>query len=1409
MKVCDIVRFNGERYFNGAVQTEWFYDQSRIDAVAKSYVFHGPTYFGVSSKDISKTAHTLIDTASFTKIIADKLYPKSSKVGNSFVMTIAGYGTGKSHLAVCLGALFSGNKLLSEAITDHIILADKKIGEHIRSVNNKRNLIIALNGMNNFNLDAEILKCARLSLSMNGISDDVLRSITKSYDIARLFLEKNFTHHIDSFSRSASSHGIKLNNSSLKEYLISHVEDDKSALEVINEVYKEVNGDTIHWSRGLSAGDILRVLQAELCGPEKPFNKVLILFDEFGRYIEYSAANPTIAGEASLQQIFEAVQAAYGRIIFAGFIQNDLTAYLSRIEKTANIIRYVGRFENSEKLYLSSNFETILANLLEKDEEAGFSRVTENAVVKYDHFHKRIFEALARWDKSAQKKAVWADFSMYKNVVLKGCYPLHPVTTWLLSSTSSWMQQRSTFAFVSEMFDGIKNQIIEGAWLPYVYPVDIIDSGIYNEMLNSEEKGLVQSQYCMLYRDIMVKIGDKLTEKEKRVLQAILILNIGKFALRDKGDASLAIRYCTNLSEDEIAPTLNNLEEMHGVIAFDESAKTYDLIAEASGYNEFKRIYVKYRIGTNATIEDIDSDLLQEGALSGALETSFAQEHNISSKEWSFERKIVDASKIDGSYVDALKKAIDNNISGESPRGVLLYAYCNKDRDSIIPCISKLYRETQLADYPVVILFLDDSECEVTDALAVKKTIAKFSGADKERFRKHIDTQERAINKKIIRKIIQLIGQKNQITESGISSYECRLSMLCSEKLRCLYSRAPSFAFDGFQNKTTTQAKKALTNICVKLFDKTLMNIQSYQAMTQDEKNRVRSCLAVGAKYSWQVFDNKCNLLEPKDPIILSIFNEVGDVLAKGEPVFIMPLMTKYIKAPYGMNINSISLFTFYYISFQGNSLYCFYGEDKLTPAVVSNSIFKGGKLQLAEFRKLRLQINVNANVDQVAAFCKKTQACTNIEEFSRLRNGLNALVVQEGLSEANQTLVAQAKMRLDEGSRILNSIQEKNVKAKELIATAKKGLNIPKFVKVFDYLADFSKPLSEEYDFTCGEVTQQAVSSIKSEAETVLIQKFAMTINAVNCDITQLSQYKATYEWASDLFESKGYKEYAETIRKRLDALQEELIAKQKYEKMLAELERDLAMASNLSLYTYKELSETQVKMNNWSEFIQKAKELPKSISEPLLANVISIRSKAENEKRKLIDNASSCIKKCNGAESLEKLVSATRTLEEIQKNGYEPELDKTLIDCISTAKERIRRIESLPDNMDELVATAANLSKMDGPAVSAEVKRKLSLFRQQENEWGKKNIVQVEIDLSSLTASDCASWMEKTSILPHYLGNETRNAYQKLKVKVEQHLHKCKIEGVVSMFNSLSDTEKETCLNILLKTRKIGVKK
>ena len=1397
MRVRDVISFSKEQYFNGAVQTEWFYNKERIAPVALSYVFHGPKYYGVADGDVSNTKHKLTDTASFAKTIANKLYRTCA---DNFVLTIAGYGTGKSHLAVCLGALFNRNGLLRDQITENICAADQEIGDYIKHINKQNNLILVLNGMNNFNLDSELLRCARLALEQNGQDDSILRTLTKSYDIAKRFVERNFGIHQQDFDESAKKHNIGLEGERLKQYLSNNIETDPHAVSVINEVFSEVTGDNIHWERGISAGDVLSLLSNSLCGVGKPFNKVLLLFDEFGRFIEYAAANPNIAGEAALQQIFEAIQNAQGRIVFTGFIQSDLSAYLSRIEKTANIVRYVGRYENSEKWYLSSNFETILANLIKKKDALTFDKTVGAAVARYQKFHSKIMNALARWDRSNQKKSVWTSWALYENVILKGCFPLHPITVWILANTSNWMQQRSTIAFASEMFDSICDATLEDTWLPYVYPIDVIDSNIYNEMLNSEEKGLVQSQNCMLFRDITTKVGNKLSETEKKVLKAILVINICRFSFLDKEDAKTAISWCSNVRDAELDNALRSLENMHGIIAFDESAKTFDLIAEANGFNEFSRIYTRYRLGVTATIEDVSEDLLKELNLIKPIETAFAKDHTISSIEWQFQQILLPSQKLTEQYFRGRVLELKNSYDGESPRGLLIYAYCNGDTREETKRLVSAYITSHLQNIPIIVLLLDDIEGELVSALVTLKTLAKFSRADSERFAKHIVAQEKACAKKIIQVFNRLVNKRQILSEEGVVTYSERRNQLCSTRFDVLFTKTPPFAFDGFEKKTSSQAKKYLSNICRKLFDKTMMNVQGYQALTQEEKNRVKACLSTGIRTSWQVFNNSCNLIEPQNALMKEIYDDLSARLSFDTPTPFYTLFGKYSEVPYGMNANALALFAMYFIAQKGNQVLCYYGNEKLTASHLSDKIFRQDSLNLQEIKKISIRTNPNAEIDAIAEKSKEALQCRSVKECISLRKSLEALIAQEGTTPANQLIVAEAKAHLDMGIKFSEKQAEELSRLRTLISEAREEFRIQKFVRpAFQSSLSPDGFIDPEYPFVYEDDYKKQISQCKKDIDTLLRAKYLPALSRLYFAITQLSSAKATFKKISETLRQNGYVDLADATDKRLEEIETELLVKQKYEASLVDLEKDLAMCKNVSSYSYPDSQALIAKLQNWKSFLSSAQDLPQSMRkkyEDRIQACVELLNQHLQAIQKAIDNI---FTSAQDAKDLQSLLDVEKRLGVIDSFGPPESILSEAAKLIDSIHRVQAVIIELPNQIDQLTSYLCQNQVDFSTVVYSECESKLNnLLKKQEN-WTKQFIIPVENEVNMMSASRCSGWLSQTQTQPDYLDQQTVKRYLDLKCRIEQRLHSSRVQGVVSMFNELTDEEKEECLKML----------
>ena len=170
MLVNDILEFNKKKYFNGAVQANWFYDNDKVYDVTSSYVFHGPKYHGVDQQETGSLNYKLNDTASYLLRIAKK---SSEKESNRFNMTIAGYGTGKTHFAVAMASFLSGhNNLLRQTVIENVKTADKSIASKLQSYKGK-NLVLVLNGMKDFNLNSEILSVTKKALEQHGISSEI------------------------------------------------------------------------------------------------------------------------------------------------------------------------------------------------------------------------------------------------------------------------------------------------------------------------------------------------------------------------------------------------------------------------------------------------------------------------------------------------------------------------------------------------------------------------------------------------------------------------------------------------------------------------------------------------------------------------------------------------------------------------------------------------------------------------------------------------------------------------------------------------------------------------------------------------------------------------------------------------------------------------------------------------------------------------------------------------------------------------------------------------------------------------------------------------------------------------------------------------------------------------------------
>lgn len=508
MKIGSLVRFNDERFFEGAVQLRWVQERwPRAQQAAEAFVFHGPRYHGAADaeQDGIGREHRLKDTASVVADLVDSILGGlKGEDRNPYILAVAGYGTGKSHLATAIACLLgepSGQT--AERILANLTQADAEIGQRLAAGMarlDKPVLVLCLDGMAGFHLGNALVQAVYAQLDHYGVDAAAIRELSPRFQTAEQFVARNFDIRAEDFARYCPDLG--------REEICTRLrQNDESIYAQVDALYTDANGAAIPVVGQESAQELINTLCEVYCGPEGAFSSVLILFDEFGRYLEYAAEKPRLAGDAALQQIFQGVQDNANRVRFIGLIQYELKAYLKRFGSAdlRQLQRYITRFDAAEKLYLSTNLETLFAHMIGK-EESTLARVWQQSSA--DAAQRASWQRMSRALPGFAQVPVWNDPARFERVIAKGCWPLHPLATWFLTRQRDVVQSRSALTVIKDLLERIRDEeVLVGTRLRQVSAAELVMHGMLAEVIAAErERGSTVAETLQLLLEKLAAI---------------------------------------------------------------------------------------------------------------------------------------------------------------------------------------------------------------------------------------------------------------------------------------------------------------------------------------------------------------------------------------------------------------------------------------------------------------------------------------------------------------------------------------------------------------------------------------------------------------------------------------------------------------------------------------------------------------------------------------------------------------------------------------------------------------------------------------------------------------------------------------------------------------------------------------
>lgn len=813
VRLDELINFRKDLLFHGAVQLGWFTREKSIaEKAASHYIFHGPSYYGATTGKKEDYESQLKDTASFTKEVLERLTGRIAD--EPFTIAVAGYGTGKSHLALTLATMISKPKAeATSKILDNLLRVDREIGEQVSkiidSIKEKPYLVVTLNGMEDFDLANEISRQILLRLEEAEIDTTVLENLRPRFKTAQNFVE--------SFSESLTEDFQQYFGTSycIQDIIQKLKVQDEEVFKKVNQIYTKRIGTSISAVGQESLQDFIRVVKEFYCGPKKPFGGLMIIFDEFGRYLEFAVQKPHIAGPAALQQLFEAVQENSDSVFLLSFIQYELKAYISRVapERQEDITRYVTRYDGVLKVRLSTNLETVIASLLEKKNIEAILK----SISCYDIKLERIQTLLIKWFPEIKNYTLWSDIEKFKKVIVEGCWPFHPASIWVLyklASVGKWLQQRSVLTLLAEVIEAYKEMIFtEGQT---IRPVEIFTENLLDEFLMSE-KYSAQGSAALAYQTVLDKYKYQFSEYDRAILKAVVLIRKLGINAENTEDYLEALSMFCGIDRNKAVEHINSLEKEYGVLEWNAMMCQYEIIGDAVPRRAFlteldtrvKRVDQQRReqIFANNCMKWIDID---------EYSTEFGNENKIYTREWNYKIYFTDVTLLKSKIQYALRTWKDAMAVNEA-KGQLIYCYLGPEsqlefiKEKTVEIIKTSMQQLDL-DWnngaSLAVVLLNDSEGDFGEKMAEYWILdQELNEEERKKFANFIPERRDILLRNIkiqfdeMEKEGNIVFATDKVIEAG------RKKKVLERLFDVIYPKRLPFPFDGFSTARGNAAR--------------------------------------------------------------------------------------------------------------------------------------------------------------------------------------------------------------------------------------------------------------------------------------------------------------------------------------------------------------------------------------------------------------------------------------------------------------------------------------------------------------------------------------------------------------------------------------------------------------------------
>lgn len=415
-----------------------------------------------------------IPTIASIDVIEDIMLSTSIAERGRARILIGAYGRGKSHIVLMLLSLLSKkDKILFTPLLNKIKENNPNLFDFVTNYieSDKKLLPIIVSGNN-----------ASITQSFLG----ALQSALKAEDLSDLMPETNFKAAINTIELWGKNYPDTYNNFkneitiSVADFIVLLKEYDVKAYEKFNTIYPVLtSGSAFNPFVGLDVVELYEKVVDKL--RSKGFDGVYIVYDEFSKYLESSIVHATLSDTKLLQDFAEKCDRSGDKQMHLMLISHkDISNYIDKNlpkEKVDGWRGVSGRFKHMNLCNNFSQMYEIISTVIKKDS------------VFWNDF-KNTHES--RFDDLKVQVTSNGILDEHDNTIIQtaiqGCYPLHPISTFVLPRLSERVAQneRTLFTFLSSENSDTLNFFLENAQgsFPLLTPDYIYD--YFEQLLRKE-----------------------------------------------------------------------------------------------------------------------------------------------------------------------------------------------------------------------------------------------------------------------------------------------------------------------------------------------------------------------------------------------------------------------------------------------------------------------------------------------------------------------------------------------------------------------------------------------------------------------------------------------------------------------------------------------------------------------------------------------------------------------------------------------------------------------------------------------------------------------------------------------------------------------------------------------------------